>query len=245
MHEFWVALRKLLIIYIGIFSDKLQVLLAIGVVGMLLVHTVMVQPFKTRSLTILEITLLSCCFVTLWIGGVFVVYPECHSQNSSIFTMCKIGETFVLVINIVCFFVGLCVYVWLAWMERREQITGRSKKLCAQLSMWKMFQPCCKKGFGQWLRESQVEWSDNPLAAPKVDIEMTRPESVMEGVAKSVLESKLKQEIEALKEEKEVMKEEIEKLKATVKRLTLYNNSATIQKKNSNSWRTTGGGNSK
>ena len=123
-------------------------------------------------------------------------------------------------------------------MEQREQITGRGKKVCAQLSTWKVFQPCCKKGFGQWLRESQVEWLDNPLGAPKVDIEMTRPESVLEGMAKSVLESKLKQcqmENKVLKEEKEVMKEEIEKLKATVKRLTLYNNSATIQKKNSNS----------
>ena len=38
-----------------------------------------------------------------------------------------------------------------------------------------------------------MEWSDNPLGAPKVDIEMTRPESVLEGVARSVLESKLKQ----------------------------------------------------
>ena len=169
------------------------------------------------------------------------MYPECHSKNSSIFAMCKIGEAFVLVINIVCFFLGFCVYVWFAWMERREQITGEGKKVCAQLSTWKVFQPCCKKGFGQWLRESQVKWSDNPLDAAKVDIEMTQPESVLEGVAKSVLESNLKQrdmEIKALKEENE-------KLKATVKRLTLYNNSATIQKKNSNSWRTTGGGHSK
>ena len=123
-------------------------------------------------------------------------------------------------------------------LEQREQITGRGKKVCAQLSTWKVFQPCCKKGFGQWLRESQVKWSDNPLDAAKVDIEMTRPESVLEGVARSVLESKLK-------EENKVLKEENEKLKATVKRLTLYNNSATIRKKNSNSWRTTGGGNSK
>ena len=166
------------------------------------------------------------------------MYPECHSKNSSIFAMCKIGEAFVLVINIVCFFLGFCVYVWFAWMERREQITGEGKKVCAELSTWKVFQPCCKKGFGQWLRESQVEWLDNPLGAPKVDIEMTRPENVLEGVARSVLESKLKQrdiEIKALKEE-------VKTLKATVKRLTLYNNSATIRKKNSNSWRTTGGG---
>ena len=132
------------------------------------------------------------------------------------------------------------MYIWLAWMERREQMAGRAKKICAQLATWKVFQPCCKKGFGQWLRESQVEWLDNPLGAPKVDIEMTRPENVLEGVARSVLESKLKEENKGLKEEnkvlkeeKEALKEENEKLKATVKRLTLYNNSATIQKKNS------------
>ena len=50
-----------------------------------------------------------------------------------------------------------------------------------------------------------MEWSDNPLDAPKVDIEMTRPENVLEGVARSVLESKLKQcqmDIKALKEKK-------------------------------------------
>ena len=127
-------------------------------------------------------------------------------------------------------------------MEQREQITGRGKKVCAQLSTWKVFQPCCKKGFGQWLRESQVEWLDNPLNAPKVDIEMTRPENVLEGVARSVLESKLKQR----DMENKALKEEVKTLKATVKRQTLYNNSATtIRKKNSNSWRTTGGGNSK
>ena len=162
------------------------------------------------------------------------MYPECHSQNSSIFTMCKIGETFVLVINIVCFFVGFCVYVWLAWMERREQITGRGKKVCAQLSTWKMFQPCCKKGFGQWLRESQVEWSDNPLDAPKVDIEMTQPESVLEGVAKSVLESKLKQremEIKALKEKYEDLQKRFDTLKYFKK------GRSSMRKKNSNSWK--------
>ena len=189
LHEFWVAMRKLLIIWIGIFTDKLQVLLAIGVVGMLLVHTVMVQPFKTRSLTILEIMLLSCCFVTLWIGGVFVVYPQCQSPDASVYTMCIIGEGFILFINFFCFLVGFCVYAWLAWMERREQLVGRSKRLCAQLASWRLFQPCCKKGIGLWLRSSQVKWADNPLDAPQVDIEMTKTrkkESVLEDMARSV-----------------------------------------------------------
>ena len=79
-----------------------------------------------------------------------------------------------------------------------------------------------------------MEWLDNPLGAAKMDIEMTRPESMLEGMAKSVLESKLKQ----CQMENKVLKEEVKTLKATVKRLTLYNNSATIRKKNSNSWKT-------
>ena len=162
------------------------------------------------------------------------MYPECHSKNSSIFAMCKIGEAFVLVINIVCFFLGFCVYVWFAWMERREQITGEGKKVCAQLSTWKVFQPCCKKGFGQWLRESQVKWSDNPLDAAKVDIEMTRPESVLEGMAKSVLESKLKQ----CQMENKVLKEKNEDLQKRLDTLRYFKKgSSSMRKKNSNSWR--------
>ena len=91
-------------------------------------------------------------------------------------------------------------------MERREQMTGRGMKICAELASWRLFQPCCKKGIGLWLRSSQVEWADNPLDAPQVDIEMTKTrkkESVLEDMARSVSESKLKQcqmEIKALKE---------------------------------------------
>jgi hypothetical protein len=242
LHEFWVAMRKLLIIWIGIFTEKLQVLLAIGVVGMLLVHTVMVQPFHSRSLSLLEIMLLSCCFVTLWIGGVFVVYPECQAKESSIHTMCKFGEGFVLFINIFCFFVGFCVYVWLAWMERREQLVGRSKKLCSQLVSWKLFQPCCKKGFGLWLRSSQAEWVDNPLDAPQVEIEMTqthKKESVLEDMARSVWESKLKQ----CKMENKALEEKNKELQTRLDTLKYFNkgNSSMrkkMRKKNSNSWKT-------
>ena len=237
MHEFWVALRKLLIIYIGIFSDKLQVLLAIGVVGMLLVHTVMVQPFHSRSLSLLEIMLLSCCFVTLWIGGVFVVYPECQAKESSIHTMCKFGEGFILFINIFCFFVGFCVYVWLAWMERREQLVGRSKKLCSQLVSWKLFQPCCKKGFGLWLRSSQAEWVDNPLDAPQVEIEMTQTRekgSVFDGMKVSVLESRLKlrdMEIKTLKKENETLQSKLNAMKYFNK------GNKSMRSKQQNSWK--------
>ena len=54
MHEGWVVLRKLLLICIGIFTDKLQIILALGVVGILLVHTAWSQPFETANLSRLE-----------------------------------------------------------------------------------------------------------------------------------------------------------------------------------------------
>ena len=76
MHEFWVMVRKLLIIVIGIFTKELQVTLAIGVVSLLLIHTALVRPFETVSLTRLEILMLSCCFFTIWVGGIFVVTPN-------------------------------------------------------------------------------------------------------------------------------------------------------------------------
>ena len=231
MHEVWVVIRKVSVIVIGIFVGKLQVLLSIGVVGMLLVHTVLAQPFQTTMLSRLEILLLTCCFLTLWIGGIFVVYPQCRSEESSAHYICLVGEAVVLAMNILCSFVGLGTYIWLAWMEQREKITGRGKKVCAQLSTWKVFQPCCKKGFGQWLRESQVEWLDNPLGAANVDIEMTRPENVLEGVARSVLESKLKQ----CQMENKVLKEKNEDLQ---KRLKYFEKgSSSMRKKNSNSWK--------
>ena len=141
MHEVWVVVRKVSVIVIGIFVGKLQVLLSIGVVGMLLVHTVLAQPFQTTMLSRLEILLLTCCFLTLWIGGIFVVYPQCRSEESSAHYICLVGEAVVLAMNIVCSFVGLGTYIWLAWMEQRDQITGRGKKVCG-----KCFSPVARKG---------------------------------------------------------------------------------------------------
>ena len=170
-----------------------------------------------------------------------MVYPECQAKESSIHTMCKIGEGFILFMNIFCFFVGFCVYVWLAWMERREQLVGRSKKLCSQLVSWKLFQPCCKKGFGLWLRSSQAEWVDNPLDAPQVEIEMTRTRekgSVFDGMKASVLESRLK-----LRDvENKALKEKIKELQTRLDTLKYFykGNSSMrkkIRKKNSNSWK--------
>jgi hypothetical protein len=161
-HEFWVALRKLAIIYIGIFSKELQVLLALGIVGVWLAHTVVAQPFETESLSRLEILLSSCCFLTLWVGGIFVVYPKCNDSGGPN-TICKAAEAGVLLLNMFCLLVGLGTYMWLSYLESREQLQGTAKTVCAAMSRWRVFRPCCKKGMGIWLRASQAEWIVNPI----------------------------------------------------------------------------------
>ena len=162
-HEFWVMMRKDLVIVIGIFMGKLQVMMAMGTVGILLVHTVIVKPFQTESLSRLEIMLLTCCFLTFWIGGVFVVHPQCQSGDTGERTICLIGEVSVLVFNLISMVVGLGTYLWFNWMESREQLQGSAKTMCAAISRWRICQPCCKKGIGIWLRASQAEWAENPL----------------------------------------------------------------------------------
>ena len=121
MYEGWVTLRKLLIILTGIFSNKLQVLLAIGSVVLLLTHTVLRQPYTSKVLTQLDTLLLSCCFLTYWMGGIFVVYPHCQSADGEA-AICKVGEVSVLVINASCCVIGLGTYTWFAWSEKRENV---------------------------------------------------------------------------------------------------------------------------
>ena len=82
MHELWVAARKVFVILVTTFSDKkLQVLLVMGIIAFFLVHTVLLRPYQTGILTSLDTLLLACCFLTLWMGGVFVVYPNCQDPN--------------------------------------------------------------------------------------------------------------------------------------------------------------------
>ena len=153
----------MLVIVIGIFSGKLQVLLAVGSVGLLLVHTVLVKPFATDSLTRLEIMLLTCCFLTFWAGGVFVVYPECQAIDRGERHICLIGEVAVLVFNVTSCLVGLGAILWFNWMENRDKLVQKTKTACATMSRWRVCQPCCLKGFGLWLRMSEAEWTENPL----------------------------------------------------------------------------------
>ena len=53
--------------------------------------------------------------------------------------------------------------IWLTWMEERDQLKGSAKGVCATISRWRIFRPCCRKGLGLWLRASQAQWSTNPL----------------------------------------------------------------------------------
>ena len=131
LHEIWVVMRKLLIIVIGIFTNELQVLLALGTVAILLTHTVLAQPFQTGILSRLEIMLLSCCFLTLWVGGIFVVYPDCNGRDG-LNALCLIAEMSVFFLNIFCVVIGIGTYmVFLAATSRPAERLGKcSVPLC-------------------------------------------------------------------------------------------------------------------
>jgi len=204
-HEFYVMLRKVLVIVVGIFVGKLQVMMAMGAVGILLVHTVIVKPFQTESLSRLEIMLLTCCFLTFWMGGIFVVHPQCQSGDTTERTICVIGEVSVLVFNLICMVVGLGTYLWLNWMESRDSLKGSAKTMCAAISRWRICHPCCKKGIGIWLRASQAEWAENPLDK-EVELEEFRA---------SVLgdDELIAKQAEVIKKQAEVIKKQAEEIK--------------------------------
>eukprot|EP00945_MAST-04E_sp_MAST-4E-sp1_P003296 g3296.t1 len=151
LYEGWVTLRKLLVIVIGIFTDKLQVLLAIGSVGLLLGHTIFRQPYQTRSLTHLDELLLSCVFFTYWVGGIFSVFPQCHSDVWEA-EVCTAGMWVVLLFNIACGVIGFGMCIWLTWVEEREQLQGASMGVFAAISRWRICHPCCRKGNHQGCR---------------------------------------------------------------------------------------------
>jgi len=83
-----------------------------------------------------------------------------------------------------------------------------------------------------------VDWVDNPMSAPQVDIEMTKTckkESVLKDMARSVWESKLKIRDMKIK----ALEEEIKQLKATNRRTidTLKHLNKSKQGKSRNSWK--------
>ena len=160
MHEFWVALRKVLVIIIGIFSEDLQVLLALGVVGILLTHTVMARPFLTDALSRLEILLLTCCFLTLWVGGIFVVYPACQTESSGARTICVTAEGVVIAFNIFCTLAGLGAYLWFSCSNRCIKLKRILKVAFSSLRCCKK---CCKSSAGIWFTANEADWKDNPM----------------------------------------------------------------------------------
>ena len=155
LHETWVILRKVLIIVVGtFFSEKLQVLFALGIVGVMLTHTVMAQPFKEENLTRLETMLLCCCFLTLWVGGIFVVYPECGSSEDYARVLCHGMEGAVLALNIVCMIMGMGAYVWYTWTEQHDTILNKIKALRAKGSAL----------LDKFPRRKRATWESNPIA---------------------------------------------------------------------------------
>eukprot|EP00945_MAST-04E_sp_MAST-4E-sp1_P006174 g6174.t1 len=229
LYEGWVTLRKVLIIIIGNFTVKLQVHLAIGSVVLLLGHTIYRQPYQTRNLTHLDTLLLSCVFFTYWVGSIFGVYPQCHSNEWEA-EVCKAGQWVVFLFNIACSAIGFGMCIWLTWIEEREQLTGSAKGLCAAISRWRIFRPCCRKGLGIWLRASQAEWSTNPLdrevelKAIVRSIMVGSPEEmigILKGEVKTLREkdTKLERENKTLREKDTKLEKENKTLREENKRL--------------------------
>ena len=209
LYEGWVALRKLLIIFIGNFTDKLQVQLAIGAVGMLLGHTIYRQPYQTRSLVHLDELLLSCVFFTYWVGGIFTVFPQCQSDAWEA-ELCKAAQWVVLLFNVACFALGLGMCIWLTWLKKREQLKGSTQSMFAGVSRWRICRPCCRKGLGIWLRASQAEWAINPLEKEVELKEIVRSSMAMSPEEVNVM---LKGEIKKLENENKALREENKQLK--------------------------------
>ena len=209
MHEFWVAVRKVLVIIIGIFSANLQVLLAVGVVGILLIHTVWVRPFHTDALTRLEILLLTCCFLTLWVGGIFVVYPACQTESSGARTICVMAEGVIVVFNIFCVMAGLGAYLWFSCTNRCIKLKRFLKIAFDSLFCCKK---CCKKccPAGIWFTRSEANWRHNPM-------EKKQEMKPMGGdVAGPELVAKLQADIKSLQTENESLREKIARLEGDV-----------------------------
>ena len=169
LHETWVILRKVLIIVVGtFFSEKLQVLFALGIVGVLLTHTVMARPFEEENLTRLETMLLCCCFLTLWVGGIFVVYPECGSSEDYARVLCHGSEGVVLALNIVCMIVGMGAYVWYSWTEEQETVLETLNALRAKGSA--LLNKLLRR------RKRARTWESNPVVG---SVEMKALEAAM------------------------------------------------------------------
>merc|ERR1711871_45236 len=142
---------------------------------------------------------MGCSFLTLWVGGVFVVYPGCHAEaRGHMNTICVMGEVSILAMNIVCLIVGLASYVWLIWKENRKVATGAAKKQIAAVCSWAVCKRCYKNEFGMRMRSADVKWINNPTvkgAANKgVELPVVRTEKVMETMSVAELVALVKKE---------------------------------------------------
>ena len=111
---------------------------------------------------------------------------------------------------------GIGSYTWFSWLESRDQLKGSAKTVCASLSRWRIFQPCCKKGIGIWLRASQVNFMENPLNKA---VELKEIRSVVEDDKDMVIarlrerNEKLEDTIKQLQDANRQLQEEIKTLK--------------------------------
>ena len=126
-------------------------------------------------------------------------------------------------INVVCFLVGLGVYAWFAWLERKDMVKGVTKKVLTKFARMNICKGCCFKGFGKWLRESDesVEWATNPISGKKTleigsvsdGIEMGIKGGIKKQEKDDGNNARLVKENDALKAEMRIKEEENKSLK--------------------------------
>ena len=70
--------------------------------------------------------------------------------------------------------IGIGTYIWFSWLQRRDQLKGKVKAVCATLSRWRIFHDCCKSDPRVWLRTGQSRSMENPLSKG-VELEVSHP----------------------------------------------------------------------
>ena len=64
--------------------------------------------------------------------GYLCSIPECNGKNG-LNAVCLIAEVSVFFLNIFCVVIGIGTYIWFSWLQRRDQLKGSVKAVCATL----------------------------------------------------------------------------------------------------------------
>eukprot|EP00942_MAST-04A_sp_MAST-4A-sp1_P003603 g3603.t1 len=152
--QFWyweitVVLRKLAIILIGSFLDGQEQILSILLVLFLVIYfTATCQPFENVELLRLELVSLAVCFITFWIGSLFLEESSKCSNGEDVF--CKLGAVVVIVLNVVA-------AVYLAGIYLQEKVSEKKEWLMKWYRRCNICGCCCMEEKEKVRRESLYE----------------------------------------------------------------------------------------